>query len=94
MDKKLFGELTESMTQMGEIVRGERAPSREFHVTQPSEAIVTVNGARLSSAQVMTIRVFLSMFEMPDLGDDEHGKVMTDVYNKSRQEILLLMRLP
>jgi hypothetical protein len=32
MDKKLFGELIESMTQMGEIVRGERAPSREFHV--------------------------------------------------------------
>ena len=32
MNKKLFSELVESMTQMGEIVRGERAPSREFHV--------------------------------------------------------------
>lgn len=32
MNKKLFGELVESMTQMGEIVRGERAPSRKFHV--------------------------------------------------------------
>ncbi|MDI3260290.1 MAG: helix-turn-helix domain-containing protein [Sinobacteraceae bacterium] len=30
MDKKLFGQLVESMEQMGEIVRGERAPSREF----------------------------------------------------------------
>lgn len=30
MDKKLFAELTESLEQMGEIVRGERAPSREF----------------------------------------------------------------
>jgi putative transcriptional regulator len=30
--KKLFEELVESMTQMDEIVRGERAPSREFHV--------------------------------------------------------------
>ena len=32
MDKKLFAELVESMTQMNEIVKGERAPSREFHV--------------------------------------------------------------
>ena len=32
MDKKLFSELVESMTQMNEIARGERAPSREFHV--------------------------------------------------------------
>jgi putative transcriptional regulator len=32
VNKKLFSELVESMTQMGEIVRGERAPSREFHV--------------------------------------------------------------
>jgi len=32
MNKKLFAELVESMTQMNEIVRGERAPSREFHI--------------------------------------------------------------
>ncbi len=32
MNKKLFRELVESMTQMGEIVRGERAASREFHI--------------------------------------------------------------
>jgi putative transcriptional regulator len=32
LNKKLFGELIESMTQMGGIVRGERKPSREFHV--------------------------------------------------------------
>lgn len=32
MDKTLFAELVESMTEMGEIVRGERAPSREFTV--------------------------------------------------------------
>lgn len=33
VDKKLFAELIESMTEAGEIARGERAPSREFHVT-------------------------------------------------------------
>lgn len=32
MDKKLFSQLLESMEQMGEITRGERAPSREFHL--------------------------------------------------------------
>lgn len=32
MDAKLFKRLAGSMEQMGEIVRGERAPSREFHV--------------------------------------------------------------
>jgi putative transcriptional regulator len=32
VDKRLFAELVESMTRMNEIVRGERAPSREFHV--------------------------------------------------------------
>ena len=32
MNKKLFAALVESVTQMDEIVRGERAPSREFHV--------------------------------------------------------------
>jgi len=32
MKKKLFAELVESVKQAGEIVRGERAPSREFYV--------------------------------------------------------------
>jgi putative transcriptional regulator len=32
VNQRLFAELVESMTQMNEIVRGERAPSREFHV--------------------------------------------------------------
>ncbi|HEY8011290.1 MAG TPA: hypothetical protein VIE67_09860 [Rudaea sp.] len=31
MNKKLFAHLVESMEQMGEISRGERAPSREQH---------------------------------------------------------------
>jgi putative transcriptional regulator len=30
MDKKLFNRLVESMTQMNEIIDGERAPSREY----------------------------------------------------------------
>ena len=32
MDTKLFNRLMESAAQASEIVRGERAPSREFHV--------------------------------------------------------------
>lgn len=30
MDKEIFSRLVESMTQMNEIINGERAPSREF----------------------------------------------------------------
>lgn len=36
MDKKLFGELIESMKQMSEIVQGRRAPSRRFVVNASS----------------------------------------------------------
>ncbi len=36
MEKKLFADLVESVTQMDEIVRGERAPSREFTVDPPN----------------------------------------------------------
>jgi hypothetical protein len=32
VNKKLFGELVESMTQIGQIVPGERKPSREIRV--------------------------------------------------------------
>ncbi|NBB11689.1 hypothetical protein [Pseudomonas sp. SLFW] len=32
MKKELFKRLVESMMEMGEIVRGEHHPSREFHV--------------------------------------------------------------
>lgn len=32
MNKKLFAELVESMEQMNDIARGERAPSREFRI--------------------------------------------------------------
>jgi hypothetical protein len=32
VNKKLFAELVESMERMNEIARGERAPSRKFHI--------------------------------------------------------------
>jgi putative transcriptional regulator len=32
MEKNLFNRLVDSMTQMDEIDRGERQPSREFHI--------------------------------------------------------------
>ena len=38
MEKSLFDELTESIKQAGEIVRGERAPSREFHLESDESA--------------------------------------------------------
>jgi len=40
MDKKLFSRLVESMTQMDAIHRGERPPSREFHVNAVSVKLI------------------------------------------------------
>lgn len=63
MNKKLFAQLVESAEQMGEIVRGERAPSREFHVDANSVRAVReatglsqVQFARLIEVQVGTLR--------------------------------------
>ena len=53
MNKKLFGELVESMAQMGQIVRGERGGSREFHVN--SEMVKKTRAASgLSQPKVVT----------------------------------------
>lgn len=63
MNKKLFAQLAESMEQMGEISRGERAPSREFHVDADSVRAVReatglsqVQFARLIEVQIGTLR--------------------------------------
>lgn len=63
MDKKLFAELTESLEQMGEIVRGERSPSREFSVDAIKvKEVRSVTGlsqekfARIIDVQVGTLR--------------------------------------
>ena len=63
MDKKLFAQLTESLEQMGEITRGERAPSREFVVdavkVREVRAITGLSQAKFASiidVQVSTLR--------------------------------------
>lgn len=63
MDKKLFAELLESMEQMGEIARGERSPSRVFHIDAPGvKAIRAATGlsqakfAKILAVDVGTLR--------------------------------------
>lgn len=63
MDKKLFARLMESANQADEIVRGERAPSREFAVDAAQvRAVRTATGlsqaqfARLIEVNVGTLR--------------------------------------
>lgn len=63
MDKKLFAELVESMTEAGEIARGERAPSREFHVggtdvrrIREASGLSQTKFARLIHVEVGTLR--------------------------------------
>ncbi|MDB5973040.1 MAG: higA-2 2 [Hydrocarboniphaga sp.] len=50
MDKKLFARLMESVTQADEVVRGKRAPSREFVVDAAQVRAVRV-ATGLSQAQ-------------------------------------------
>lgn len=63
MKKKLFDELVESMQQMGEIARGERAPSREFTIdavavrkVRDATGLSQANFARIINVQVGTLR--------------------------------------
>lgn len=63
MDKKLFSMLVESMTQMNEIARGERAPSREFVVdalaaqeTRKATGLSQAKFAAIVDVQVATLR--------------------------------------
>jgi len=54
MDKNLFKQLTESMEQMGEISRGERAPLLEFSVdAEKVKEVRIITG--LSQAKFATI---------------------------------------
>lgn len=59
MDKKLFAELAESVTQMGEIVRGERAPSREFTVDADTvrEVRLTTGLSQAKFARIIDVQV-------------------------------------
>jgi putative transcriptional regulator len=63
MDKKLFAQLAESMEQMGEISRGERAPAKETFVDAVSvKAVRAATGlsqarfAKVIDVEVGTLR--------------------------------------
>ena len=63
MDKALFERLTKSMSQMGEIVEGDRQPSRTFHIDamkikeiRQSSGLSQSKFAELISVSVDTLR--------------------------------------
>ncbi|TDB56917.1 NadS family protein [Photorhabdus khanii] len=63
MDSKLFSKLTESMTQMNEIINGERVASRETHVEavkvkniRQATGLSQTGFAKLISVNVGTLR--------------------------------------
>ncbi|AWK42281.1 MULTISPECIES: NadS family protein [Photorhabdus] len=63
MDSKLFSRLTESMTQMNEIINGERAASRETRVEavkvkniRQATGLTQTGFAKLISVNVGTLR--------------------------------------
>jgi len=63
MNKKLFAELVYSMEQAGEIIRGERNPSREFNVDavvvkkiRKAAGLSQAKFAKVIDVQVATLR--------------------------------------
>ncbi len=63
-----------------------------------TEPDITINGAKLSMAQSMTLRIaataFLTEMSQPvALGDDEHGRRMVKAYRERLVEIMKIMRL-
>ncbi|SON96796.1 Transcriptional regulator protein [Xanthomonas citri pv. fuscans] len=59
MDKNLFAQLAESMEQMGEITRGERAPSREIHIdaVRVKEVRAATGLSQAKFAQVIDVQL-------------------------------------
>ena len=49
-----------------------------------AEPVITINGHLLTTAQAMTVRVAVEAWAIDlrvGLGDDEHGRKMTDTYH-------------
>ena len=63
----------------------------------PVEPVIIVNGVPLSLGQAMTVRAalngFCSTLREEGLGDDEHGKMMTEGYLARTKEVFELMGL-
>ena len=58
------------------------------------EPIITINGVQLTTAESMTMRVAIGSFLISiqsGLGDDEHGRIMTEGYTRCCNEIHRLM---
>jgi hypothetical protein len=56
-----------------------------------NEPIITINGTELNVAQAMTVRVALTSFQFDlaekGLGNDEHGRLMTQSYQKHATDV-------
>ncbi len=56
-----------------------------------NEPLIQINGYTLSEGQAMTIRVALESFNIDlindGLGDDSHGRKMTEIYQERINEI-------
>jgi hypothetical protein len=60
------------------------------------EADMTINGQKLSVGQSLTIRIAIESLAMmlhSGLGEDEHGRAMTENYYKRIEEIRKLIRI-
>ena len=79
MNKKLFAQLTESLEQMGEISRGERAPSREVVVDA-----VMVQKIRASTglSQAKFAKVIKSLSKESSVASDKSAARLSTMRSK------------
>lgn len=60
-----------------------------------NEPRITINGTVLTVGQSMTLRValgsFMAQLQQEGLGDDVHGKAMTQAYKARGLEVAVLM---
>ena len=61
------------------------------------EPVITINGHTLTLGEAMTVRVAIGSFilslQEEGLGDDPHGKFMTDAYMDRCRDIYIKMRI-
>lgn len=91
MDAELFDSLVASMQEMNEIARGERAPSREFHVSpvEVREIRKATGLSQIKFAKVIHVPVgTLKNWEQGHRDPTGPAKVLLQVIKKDPQHVM------
>ena len=94
MDKNLFAQLAESMEQMGEITRGERAPTREFtfDAVKVKEVRAATGLSQAKFARVINVQMTtLQNWEQGRRAPTGPAKALLKAIEKDPEHVLLAL---